>query len=178
MTWEDNTLKFFLPPLPTYTEARVILMSATLSETFFRQVFRSRQEKRDDVEFVDLVNTEWHKDARVFQLQTNRNPRRTLLEGAQDDETGKWKYTNELTKTGQGFMDRIKTSIDQSKKKSGFIGHKSVVDTHTADWEVPTANFGGLVGTQRAVLSKRRCRHTATYSRYAKRRSRSRSHCR
>ena len=146
MTWEDNTLKFFLPPLPTYTEARVILMSATLSETFFRQVFRSRQEKRDDVEFVDLVNTEWHKDARVFQLQTNRNPRRTLLEGAQDDETGKWKYTNELTKTGQGFMDRIKTSIDQSKKKSGFIGHKSVVDTHTADWEVPTANFGGLVG--------------------------------
>ena len=146
IAWEDNTLTFYLPPLPTYTKARVILMSATLKEAFFRQVFRNRQEKRGDVEFLDLVNTEWHKDARVFQLRTNRNPRRTLLEGAKDDETGKWSYTNELTKTGQAFMDRIKTSIDQSEKKSGFIGHKQIVDTHTKDWGVPTANFGGLVG--------------------------------
>ena len=146
MAWDDSTLTFFLPPLPTYTDARVILMSATLQEAFFRQVFRGRQKKRGDVDFVDLADTEWHPNARVFQLRTNRNPRRTLLEGQQDKETGRWKYTSKLTRTGQDSLDKIKASIEQSDKQCGFIGHKTIVDNHTEGMVAATGHFGGLVG--------------------------------
>ena len=145
MAWDDSTLTFFLPPLPTYTNARVMLMSATLKEAFFRQVFRGRQEKRGDVEFVDLENTEWHPDVRVFQLRTNRNPRRTLLQGEQDDN-GRWKYTHELTATGQKYLDRITASIENADKQCGFIGHKAVVDNYTEGMDAATGHFGGLVG--------------------------------
>ena len=146
MEWKDNTLTFHVPPLPYYTRARVILMSATLNERFFRQVFKIREEKRGDVDFLDLKNTEWHPDVRVYQLRTNRNPRRTLLQGEQDDETGRWHYTSKLTQTGQTYLDNIKDSIAKSDKKSGFIGHKAIIDNHTDDIDAATGHFGGLVG--------------------------------
>ena len=145
IAWEDNTLTFHIPPLPHFTRSRVILMSATLNETFFRQVFKIREEKRGDVDFLDLENTEWHPDARVYQLRTNRNPRRTLLEGEQDSK-GHWQYTPQLTQTGQAYLDKIKASIETSDKKSGFIGHKMVIDNHTDDIDAATGHFGGLVG--------------------------------
>ena len=146
MEWKDNTLTFHVPPLPYYTRARVILMSATLNERFFRPVFKIREEKRGDVDFLDLKNTEWHPDVRVYQLRTNRNPRRTLLQGEQDDETGRWHYTSKLTQTGQTYLDKIKDSIAKSDKKSGFIGHKAIIDNHTDDIDAATGHFGGLVG--------------------------------
>ena len=145
MAWKDNMLLFYVPPLPYYTNCRVILMSATLNETFFRQVFRARAEKRGDVDFVDLENTEWHPQAKVFQLRTNRNPRRTLLQGEQDDK-GRWRYTSELTQTGQTYLDKIKRSLENSTQKCGFIGHKAVTDNHTDDIDAATGHFGGLVG--------------------------------
>ena len=143
--WKDNTLTFHVPPLPMFTKCRVIMMSATLNETFFRQVFRARQEKRGDVDFLNLVNTEWHPNAQVFQLRTNRNPRRTLLEGEQDDK-GHWHYTSKLTQTGQAYIDKIKTAIVNSDRKCGFIAHKAIADNHTADIDAATGHFGGLVG--------------------------------
>lgn len=145
MEWKDNTLTCYIPPLPYYTRARVILMSATLNETFFRQVFKIREEKRGDVDFLDLENTEWHPDARVYQLRTNRNPRRTLLEGEQNKK-GHWQYTPQLTQTGQAYFDKIKASIETYDKKSGFIGHKMIIDNHTDDIDAATGHFGGLVG--------------------------------
>ena len=143
--WKDNTLTFYVPPLPYYTRARVILMSATLNETFFRQVFHIRQEKRGDIDFFDIENTDWHPDVRVFQLRTNRNPRRTLLEGEQDDK-GHWQYTSKLTQTGQAYLDKIKASIAKADMKCGFIGHKTIIDNHTDDIDAATGHFGGLVG--------------------------------
>ena len=143
--WKDNTLTFHVPPLPYYTQARVILMSATLNETFFRQVFKTRDKKRGDVDFLDLKNTEWHPGVRVYQLQTNRNPRRTLLEGTQDDK-GRWNYTSQLTQTGQVYLNKIKDSITKSDRKSGFIAHKAIADKHTANMDTATGHFGGLVG--------------------------------
>ena len=145
MEWKDNTLTFYVPPLPYYTRARVILMSATLNETFFRQVFHIRQEKRGDIDFFDIENTDWHPDVRVFQLRTNRNPRRTLLEGEQDDK-GHWQYTSKLTQTGQAYLDKIKASIAKADIKCGFIGHKTIIDNHTDDIDAATGHFGGLVG--------------------------------
>lgn len=145
LTWENNTLTFYLPPLPVYTKARVVLMSATLNETFFRQVFSARQQKRDDIDFIDAHDTEWHPEAKVFQLRTNRNPRRTLLTGEKDAK-GKWRYTRELSETGKQYLERIRESIANSKVNCGFIGHKAVIENHTDGLDAPTGHFGGLVG--------------------------------
>ena len=43
--WEKDTLTFYLPPLPLYTEAKVLCMSATLNQTFFEKAFDHRQRK-------------------------------------------------------------------------------------------------------------------------------------
>ena len=152
MTFKDNTLTFYLPPLPIPPEkikARILCMSATLNETFFRQVFKARQEKRGDVDFIDAADTEWDPNAGVWQLQTNRNPRRTLLIGDKD-EKGKWRYTGELSDTGQKYLQRITQSVKaQPEKKHGFIAHKAIVENHTEELQalgVICGHFGNLVG--------------------------------
>ena len=145
LQWKDNTLTFYLPPLPLYTKSRVMLMSATLNETFFRQVFEVRNKKRNDVDFIDAHDTEWHPDAKVYQLRTNRNPRRTLLTGEKDAK-GKWQYTSKLSDTGKQYLDRITKSIEQSDEKCGFIGHKAIIKNHTDSLDAAPGHFGGLIG--------------------------------
>ena len=147
--WKANTLTFYLPPLPLHTEARVLLMSATLNETFFRQVFNARQKKRGDVDFIDAADTQWHSEASVFQLRTNRNPRRTLLKGDKDDK-GRWYYTTDLTDTGVSFLDRITKSIEaEPDLNHAFIAHKAVIENHTEHLQnagVVCVHYGNLVG--------------------------------
>ena len=147
--WKDDKLIFYVPPLPLPLKSKVILMSATLIEEFFRQVFSARQEKRGDVDFIDAADTEWHPGAKVFQLRTNRNPRRTLLEGQQDDN-GKWKYTGELSNTGQDYLKMITDCINNNGDvKHSLIGHKAVIDNHTGGLQeagVVCEHFGNLVG--------------------------------
>ena len=148
--WQDDKLVFYVPPLPLPLKPKVILMSATLVKEFFFQVFATRQAKRDDVDFIDATDTEWHKDAKVYQLQTNRNPRRTLLIGEKDKKTGKWRYTGELSRTGKRFIDTIHTVIAaHPDKKHGLIAHKAIIEHHAEELKaagVVYEHFGNLVG--------------------------------
>lgn len=149
MFYKDDTLTFYVRPLPLYTQSCVILMSATLVEAFFRLVYSIRQDKRGDVDFIDAVNTEWHPKAIVYQLRRNRNPRRTLLQGEKDDK-GKWQYTSKLSDTGKKYLKRITESIKaQPHKKHGFIAHKAIIKHHTNELQeagVVCEHFGNLVG--------------------------------
>ena len=79
MFYPDGTLTFMLPPLPMKTRARMGFKSATLNETFFRRVMDNREKQHGDVGFHDTGLTEWHPEARVYQLRTNRNPRGNCL---------------------------------------------------------------------------------------------------
>ena len=146
--WKDNTLTFYLPPLPYYTEAKVICMSATLNKAFFEKAFAVRQAKREDVGFIDAADTEWHLEAKVFQLRTNRNPRRTLLTREKNDK-GQWHYTG-LTDTGQQALDAILQSArDNPERQHALISYKFVTETYAeqiADAGIITGHFGGLVG--------------------------------
>ena len=149
--WNDDNLIFYLPPLPLPIKSKVILMSATLVKEFFLQVFSARQLKRGDVDFIDAADTEWHPDAKVFQLRTNRNPRRTLLTGEQDENTGKWKYTGELSRTGEKYRQHITDFMTaQPNMKHGLIAHKAIIEYHTDDLQRETGvvceHFGNLVG--------------------------------
>ena len=150
--WKDHTLTFYLPPLPLHTQAKVLCMSATLNQTFFEKAFDHRQKKRGDVGFIDADDTEWHPDARVYQLRTNRNPRGTLLtaekiKGADGKE--RWHYTGFST-TGQQTYDAILESAKANPhRRHALISFKWVIDTHAdalQEANIITGHFGGLVG--------------------------------
>ena len=148
IAWKNNTLTFYLPPLPSYTEAKVICMSATLNEKFFRTAFAIRNAKRGDVGFINADDTDWHPEAKVFQLRTNRNPRHTLLVREQND-TGAWIYTG-FSDTGQRFFDAILESVSANPDlHHALISYKWVVETHATALEaqgIITGHFGNLVG--------------------------------
>ena len=148
IAWKNKTLTFYLPPLPSYTEAKVICMSATLNENFFSTAFAVRNAKRGDVGFINADDTDWHPEAKVFQLRTNRNPRHTLLVREQND-SGAWRYTD-FSDTGQRFFDAILESVSASPDlHHAIISYKWVVDTHATALEaqgIITAHFGNLVG--------------------------------
>ena len=123
--WEKDTLTFYLPPLPLYTQAKVLCMSATLNQTFFEKAFDHRQRKHGDVGFIDADDTEWHPDASVYQLRTNRNPRSTLLTAEKIEGTDgkvRWHYT--------GFRRQVKRSLmifsHSSKRTHSDRTHLSV----------------------------------------------------
>ena len=146
--WEKSTLTFYLPPLPLYTQAKVLCMSATLNQTFFEKAFDHRQKKHGDVGFIDTDDTEWHPESGVSQLRTNRNPRRTLLT-AEEYEEKKWHYTG-FTATGQQTYDAILEYVKANQRQQhALISFKWVVDAHASELEeagIITGHFGGLVG--------------------------------
>ena len=152
ITWEKDTLTFYLPPLPLYTEAKVLCMSATLNQTFFEKAFDHRQRKHGDVGFIDADDTEWHPDARVYQLRTNRNPRGTLLTAEKikgTDGKERWHYTG-FSATGQKeFDDTLAFVKANPQRPHALISYKWVIDTHASELEeagIITGHFGGLVG--------------------------------
>ena len=152
ITWEKDTLTFYLPPLPLYTQAKVICMSATLNQTFFEKAFDHRQRKHGDVGFIDADDTEWHPEAEVYQLRTNRNPRSTLLTAEKikgTDGKERWHYTG-FSATGQKeFDDTLAFVKANPQRPHALISYKWVIDTHASELEaagIITGHFGGLVG--------------------------------
>ena len=140
MTYENDTLTFYLPPLPMPTRARMGFMSATLNETMFRRAMDSRQIKRGDVSFHDVGLTEWHPEVSVYQLRTNRNPRATAYtpKGVRVDG-------DLLSPTGEFYFGLV--SEDLKNPNRGLITYKALLEEKVSELEgIPTANFGGLVG--------------------------------
>ena len=146
--WHNNTLTFYLPPLPYHTDGRVICMSATLKELFFKKAFALREERHGDIGFIDADDTDWHPDAKVFQLRTNRNPRHTLLKREQHDN-GAWIYTG-FTDTGQRFFDAILSSVKASPQKTyALVSYKCVIESHADELlanGIIVEHFGNLLG--------------------------------
>ena len=152
ITWEKDTLTFYLPPLPLYTQAKVICMSATLNQTFFEKAFDHRQRKHGDVGFIDADDTEWHPGANVYQLRTNRNPRGTLLTAEKikgTDGKERWHYTG-FSATGQKEFDDILAFVKANPQQPhALISFKWVIDTHASELQeagIITGHYGGLVG--------------------------------
>ena len=146
--WRNNTLTFYLPPLPYYTQGRVVCMSATLREPFFSKAFAIRGARHKDIGFIDAHDTDWHPEAKVFQLRTNRNPRHTLLKREQHDN-GAWIYTG-FTDTGQRFFDAILTAVKAEPQRThALVSYKWVIENHADELEangIIAGHFGNLLG--------------------------------
>ena len=139
MFYPDGTLTFMLPPLPMKTRARMGFKSATLNETFFRRVMDNREKQHGDVGFHDTGLTEWHPEARVYQLRTNRNPRATAYTPKGERVDGQL-----LSPTGEFYWQLV--ADDLKKDNRGLITYKALLEASSFDEGVKTANFGGLVG--------------------------------
>ena len=139
MKYENNTLTFYLPPLPMKTRARMGFMSATLSETFFRRVMDAREKKHSDVSYHDTGLTEWHPKAKVFQLRTNRNPRKTAYNPKGERVDG-----DLLSPSGEFYFQLV--ADDLQNENRGLITYQALLEATPFDEGVKTANFGGLVG--------------------------------
>ena len=108
--------------------------------------------KHGDVGFIDADDTEWHPDARVYQLRTNRNPRGTLLTAEKikgTDGKERWHYTG-FSATGQKeFDDTLAFVKANPQRPHALISYKWVIDTHASELEeagIITGHFWGLVG--------------------------------
>jgi len=141
MKYENDTLTFMLPPLPMKTRARMGFMSATLNETMFRRAMDNRQVKRGDVTFHDTGLTEWHPEARCYQLRTNRNPRATAYTPKGERVDG-----DLLSPSGEFYWGLV--AADMKNENRGLITYKALLENKETelDANLPTANFGGLVG--------------------------------
>ena len=148
MTYENDTLTFLLPPLPLKTRARMGFMSATLDAVLFRRCFDTREEKRGDVSFHETGLTEWHKDAKVYQLRTNRNPRGTVYTPPTPPQAG-GKEEGLLSPTGAFYWGLV--AADLKNENRGLISYKALLQEKAGALEgIPAANFGGLVGLDTA----------------------------
>ena len=108
-------------------------MSATLNQTFFEKAFDHRQRKHGDVGFIDADDTEWHPDARVYQLRTNRNPRGTLLTAEKikgTDGKERWHYTG-FSATGQKEFDDTLAFVKANPQRPHALISLQVGDRHT-----------------------------------------------
>mgnify|MGYP000723721254 CR=1 FL=1 len=139
MKYENDTLTFYLPPLPIKTRARMGFMSATLNETFFRRAMDNREKQHGDLSYHDTGLTEWHKDARVFQLRTNRNPRATAYTPKSERVDGEL-----LSPSGEFYFQLV--ADDLKNENRGLITYKALLEASPFGEGVRTANFGGLVG--------------------------------
>ena len=139
MRYVDGILHWALPPRLLNVPAALGFMGATLDKDVFQRTFQKtlrhkKVSKRSGkpymkytkypADFYETIATEWHADARVFQLRTNGNPRATLLA---DSKTG------ELSKTGEEYWDYFLNSLKVNEGKHAVISFKSLIEARTSE---------------------------------------------
>lgn len=111
-----------------------------INETAFRRAMDNRHIIRGDVSFHDTGLTEWHPESKVFILRTNRNPRATVFNPKGERIDG-----DLLSPTGEFYWGLV--AEDLKKPNRGLITYKALLEDRASELEnIPTANFGGLVG--------------------------------
>ena len=122
---KEGILHFSLPPQFARTDAALGFMGATLDLDVFKSVSPKTRRKMKMPLVFDASSTEWHKDAKAYQLRNNRNPRATLL---------KYKGQGELSKTGLEFWNYIQNFVRVNTDNThAIISYKSVIEHYKAD---------------------------------------------
>ena len=139
MRYADSTLHWALPPQLLTTQAALGFMGATLDKDIFKKIFSKGTRYRKDVGFWDAGTTEWHGEARVFQLRTNGNPRATLLRD---------KNTGELSRTGEEYWNYFLQSLEVNDRKHAMISFKSLVSSRADELKTKDVSFSYFHNTE------------------------------
>ena len=137
-----ETLYYFLPPAPYLFNktVRFVFGSATTPVELYKRVLPT-------AETIETPLTEWIDGSMMFQLETNRNPRRTILECELVEDA--YIYQG-LSKTGQRFYDRILSFAKaHPEDKHGLISFYNLINDKQDELDelgIETAHFGNVAG--------------------------------
>ena len=148
---ECEIFTFDLPPKPYIFNKTVRLgvASATLDKKLIRSIF-------PDIEFYDAALTEWVDGAGFFQLRTNSNPRRTVLNFIeQEAENGKKRYTYDgLSPTGESYYQMVIDFIKAHPNEThAVLSYKVLIEEKKDELDAlggVSGWFGNLAGLDEA----------------------------
>jgi hypothetical protein len=103
MQWDNEKLRFYVPPVLHPKVKRLLLISPTLSEYCLRRVFPD-----ENIEFVRTKPTPWISGNRVFQLRTGIYSHHTIL----NDHDNKWDVPS-LSKIAERFFMGICAEVER-----------------------------------------------------------------
>ena len=113
MRWEDEILRFWVPPILHPSIKHLLITSPALYDEHIRRAFLD-----DETEIHPTQPIAWAPGNRVFQIRTDIYPRKTIL-----DLYNTWDVFG-ISETGQHIFSRIQTEIERdSNVKHGIITH-------------------------------------------------------
>ena len=113
MRWEDNVLRFWVPPMIHPSIRYLLVTSPALYDEHLRRAFLDEK-----IEILPTQPIAWVPGNRVFQIRTDTYPRKTLL-----DLYNTWDVFG-ISETGQHIFARIQTEIERDPNvKHGIITH-------------------------------------------------------
>ena len=124
MTWHNEVLRFWVPPVLHPDVKRLLFMSCTVSERDLRRILRS-----EEIFVTRVPPAVWVTGNMVFQIRTGTYSPETLLERHRD-----WDVTG-MSKTGQRFFSDILAEIERDPKVKHAIITYSPLTTQLTDVE-------------------------------------------
>ena len=116
MLWDQNALKFWVPPVLDPRVKRLLLTSSSLTEGDVRTAFPDTA-----IEVTRLKPTAWVAGNKVFQLRTDAYLSETLLEYYHN-----WNVIG-VSKTGQRIFSGIRTEIERDPSvKHAIVTHMPI----------------------------------------------------
>lgn len=146
----SETFTFYMLPKPYLFNKTVRLgfASATLQKNLIQTIFPK-------ITFYDAALTEWVEGAGFFQLRTNSNPRRTVLNFVEKEIEGKKRYAYDgLSPTGESYYQRVIDFIKaHPNERHAVLSYKVLIEKKKDDLEalgVVSGHFGNLAGLDEA----------------------------
>ena len=118
MQWEDEALRFWVPPVRHPSVRPLVITSPALYGEHLRRTFLD-----EETEILPTKPTDWGSENRVFQIRTDIYPRHTIV-----DVNNAWDVFG-VTQTGQHIFWRIQAEIERDPDtKHGIIVHPQAIE--------------------------------------------------
>ncbi len=118
MRWEDEVLRFWVPPILHPSVKSLVVTSSALYGEFLCRAFLGEK-----TEILPTQPRTWVPENRVFQIRTDTYPRETLL-----DLSNTWDVRG-VSETGQHIFWRIQAEIERDPNiKHGIITHVYTIE--------------------------------------------------
>ena len=118
MRWENEVLRFWVPPVLHPSVRHLLVTSLVLNGEHLRRAFLD-----GETEILPPQPKEWVPGNRVFQIRTGFYPRQAIL-----DLSNTWDVFG-MSETGQHIFSRIQAEIERDPNvKHGIITHRHTIE--------------------------------------------------
>ncbi len=118
MQWEDEVLRFWVPPVLHPSVSRLLVTTPVLHSEHLRRAFSD-----EETEILRAQPMAWVPGNRVFQIRTDIYPQETIV-----DTYNTWDVFG-VSKIGQHIFWRIQTEIERNPDiKHGIIVHPHAIE--------------------------------------------------